>query len=190
MSRHTASMLTVSLSQLNEQIPDYCRVDEKYDDARDRHALRDLVDLEWDQRAGDDDREVLGPPLLQPETDTFGEQQRRIKERTDAQLFEFAIVHHPELGDQSVDESIIGIDSDRGYPIGCELRHVFVKQFNRAYADGDEQQTLSKLEYRDYPEALAVGLGTRLLLFLWHLGFSTTPLHSAECVESTLAKVG
>ena len=68
------------------------------------------------------------------------------------------IVHQAELGDQSVNESIVGIDSDRGYPIRCDFRYVFVKKLDRAHADGDEEQAFDELEDGDDPETFAVVL--------------------------------
>jgi hypothetical protein len=187
-------MLAVTLSQLDKQIPNDCCVDEKYDDPSDRDPLRDFVKLQRYQRTGDDDGEVLGPSLLQPETDAFGEQQRGVKERTEADLFKFAIVHQPELCDQSVNKAVVGIDSDRGYPIGRKLGDVFVQQLDCAYADGEKQQALGKLKYRDYPEALAVGLvmGTiRRRSLLCHIDFRPIPSAFKGIREAnTLAKVG
>jgi hypothetical protein len=68
------------------------------------------------------------------------------------------IVHQAELGDQSVNQSIVGIDSDRSYPIGCEIRDVLVKKLDCAHAYGDEEQALDELEDGDDPETFAVVL--------------------------------
>ena len=150
--------LFVILSQLHEQIPDNCHVHQQQNYPRNGDALLDFVELEWDQRTRDYYREVFGPSLFQPESNPFGQQQRGIEERTEAYLFELAIVHQPQFGDQSVNESIVGIDSDGRYPICSEFGNVFVKQFDRAYAKGYEEQSLSELEDCDEPQALTVGL--------------------------------
>jgi len=64
------------------------------------------------------------------------------------------------FSDQSVNESIVRIDSDGGYPIRCNLRHVFVKQLDCAHAKGDEEQAFDELEHGDDPETFAVVLVT------------------------------
>jgi hypothetical protein len=45
-----------------------------------------------------------------------------------------------------VNEPIVGIDSDSGYPICPKLRQIFVKQFDRAYTDGNEDKPLASLK--------------------------------------------
>jgi hypothetical protein len=155
------------LSQLHEQIPNDDGVHNQHDNASDRDALCDFEKLKWYQRTRDDYREVFRPPFLQPQTRSFSQKQPGVEERTDAQLFELAIVHHSELGDQRVNEPVVGINSDLSDPIRRKFRYVPVQQPECPNSDRDQQQALDEFEDRDYPESLAVGLESAMSRANW-----------------------
>src|SRR5262249_5753331 len=146
------------LSQLYEQIPNDHGVHKQHHHASDRDPPRDFVKLQRYQRARDDYRKVLGPALLQPQARSFSQKQRGVKERSDAKLFELAIVHHAELGDQCVNEAIVRINPDLSDPIRCKFRDVSVKQPDCPNSNREKQQTFEEFEDGNYSESLAISL--------------------------------
>ena len=63
------------LSQLDDQVDDNTEVHDQDGDAQQAVFLHDLVDLEWNQRAGGEDDEVSGPVALEDQADSLDQVQ-------------------------------------------------------------------------------------------------------------------
>src|SRR5512132_4314254 len=62
-------------------------IDDEQRDADWRQTLDELVDLERDERNRRNDRQVLRPDTPHQQSGTFDDEQRRVRERADCQLF-------------------------------------------------------------------------------------------------------
>ena len=89
-------------------------VDEEDEDLADGGVAVDLVDFERDEGERDDRGEPLGPALLQPEADAFGEEERGVDEAGEAGCLELVGRDVGELADGAVDEAAVGVDAEPG----------------------------------------------------------------------------
>ena len=136
-------------AQVADQVGDDRHVHDDDRQPRPREAPGQLVDLQRDEGAGDDDREVLGPPSLQPQADPLRHQQGRVDERADAQRCQGAPVDRREPVEDDVDVAILRVEVQPVGPFGRRHPDVGVQETQDPQAHRQQQQPLEQLEDGD-----------------------------------------
>ena len=124
---------------------------------------KDLPDLEWDQRAGRDHRQILGPPPLTPESDAFRREERRIEQGDDPQRANLRPAEPREQRDYLGDEALSAGKGEIGSPFTCAVGDALLHEPQRAEGSEHEENRFEELEYRDRldePIAMSVMLSS------------------------------
>lgn len=118
----------------------------------------EFVDFEWDQRARRYDGEILGPMLAQQQSDTFSQQQGRIKKGASAQLLELCRCYTKNFSDHVMNEAVVRINSQNIHRMRDGIGNVLMQQFESTNPDDDKQESFSQLEQADKYQSWRAGI--------------------------------
>src|SRR5712692_7853626 len=96
------SALVAAPAQQDDEIPHDGDVDGDDGETRQGHVSPQLVELERDERARDDDGEVFRPALAKEEADAFGQEQGGVYEGARADRSQLAVIDGQQPGEQTI----------------------------------------------------------------------------------------
>src|ERR1700730_6537054 len=95
------SALVAAPTQQDDEIPHDGDVDGDDGETRQGYVSPQLVELERNERARDDDGEVFRPALSKEQADAFGQEQGGINKRARADRSQLAVIDRQESGQQA-----------------------------------------------------------------------------------------
>jgi len=102
---------------------------------------------------------VMRTVSVSAQPDGFQDSQRGIEEGREADALQNRIVEQLGLIEDEVDQARLGIHLQDAHEMPDHVVDIFVKQVQRAHADGKKQQSQKQLvtRYQNQPGAMAVG---------------------------------
>src|SRR5438128_4277021 len=151
-SRSFGTRTLVALRQSACQIHHDGDVDSEDEHARRRDVPGELVDLQRDERRGDNDRDVFGPPLREHESNALDQEHHGVHEHPDTDPRQGSLVERTDLLQQATEVAIVGIDVKQIRPRKQVGGTVSVEQSEDARASGQQHEALHDLERSNEPE--------------------------------------
>lgn len=96
-----------------------------------------LPEFQGDERRGQDGGEIFRPALAKSQARALGQRESRIKERANAEFFEFAVIHIGETSEKVVDEEVAGVDAESIDPVEYVGGNVLMKKPQSTHANGE-----------------------------------------------------
>lgn len=101
-----------------------------------------LVNLDWNERTGNDYGEPLRPTLFQPQTNPLSKEQSRVDEAHNSETLDLIRTKISRLLECATNVLVAWIKTQHRDPMLQNTRHILVKQLESAYADCDHKNSL------------------------------------------------
>src|SRR5215470_1805388 len=128
--------------QSSDQVPDDHDVECQQQRLCDGNVFHQLVDFHRNERAGDDDGEIFGPPFLQQQAGALGQQQGGIEKSAGADFLQLLGVDGVDLYYEAVQVPVLRINPDNIHPTRDDFGDVPVDQGQGSDSDNQQQQAL------------------------------------------------